>query len=149
MHIDQKKAFRAEAHHLKPCISIGVAGLTPAVQKELNLQLDSHGLIKVKLHIDEKEARQVLIEQLCNAMQAQLVQSIGKIIVIYRTAAIKEKEHAPNEMAPQTHKIRKVSRSHRRAPLREVIVMANQRITQGGLVKRKKNKQYSFKKTAR
>ena len=62
---------------------IGQAGLTTGVLAEIELALNSHELIKVKIRA-ERDERQVLSEKICNETMAELIQSIGQIIVIYR-----------------------------------------------------------------
>ncbi len=79
----QKKKLKSKAHSLKPVITIGQQGLTDAVIKETDLTLNAHELIKVRIRA-EKAERQQLSEQLCQAVQAEAIQHIGQIIVIYR-----------------------------------------------------------------
>lgn len=62
---------------------IGQAGLTTGVLAEIELALNSHELIKVKIRA-ERDERKVLSEKICNETMAELIQSIGQIIVIYR-----------------------------------------------------------------
>ena len=62
---------------------IGQAGLTTGVLTEIELALNSHELIKVKIRA-ERDERKVLTEQICHETMAELIQSIGQIIVIYR-----------------------------------------------------------------
>jgi RNA-binding protein len=62
---------------------IGQAGLTPAVLKEIDLALDTHELIKVKIRA-EREERNVIREQICADTSAELVQSIGQVAVFFR-----------------------------------------------------------------
>lgn len=45
----ERKAHRAEAHHLDPVVMIGADGLTPAVVKETDAALNAHGLIKIRV----------------------------------------------------------------------------------------------------
>ncbi|MCQ8119174.1 ribosome assembly RNA-binding protein YhbY [Methylomonas rosea] len=79
----QKKKLKAQAHPLNPVVIIGQAGLTDAVIKEINVALDAHELIKVKIRA-ERDERAAIREQICAQTQAELVQSIGQIAVIYR-----------------------------------------------------------------
>lgn len=79
----QKKKLKAQAHALNPVVLIGQAGLTEAVIKEINVALDAHELIKVKIRA-ERNDRANISEQICTATHAELVQSIGQIAVIYR-----------------------------------------------------------------
>lgn len=79
----QKKKLKAQAHPLNPVVIIGQAGLTPAVIKEIHAALDAHELIKVKIRA-ERDERAIISEQICQETQAEAVQSIGQILVLYR-----------------------------------------------------------------
>ncbi len=79
----EKKKLKAQAHPLNPVVMIGQAGLTPAVLKEIDLALDTHELIKVKIRA-EREERNVIREQICADTSAELVQSIGQVAVFFR-----------------------------------------------------------------
>jgi len=78
-----KKKLRAEAHTLKPVVMIGQSGLTAAVLAEIELSLDSHELIKVKIRA-ERDERKLISEKICADTGAELIQTIGQIAVIYR-----------------------------------------------------------------
>ncbi|KTD07493.1 YhbY family RNA-binding protein [Legionella jamestowniensis] len=79
-----RQSLKAKAHHLKPVILLGAKGLTPAVVEETNVALTAHELIKVKLSGVEKKERQVIASELCQQLDAELVQLIGNIAIIYR-----------------------------------------------------------------
>ena len=83
MNAVNKKKLRAEAHSLKPVIMIGQSGLTDAVLAELQLALNTHELLKVKIRA-EREDRKLITEKICANSGAELIQSIGQIAVIYR-----------------------------------------------------------------
>ncbi len=83
MNSADKKNLKAEAHSLKPVIMIGQSGLTAAVLAEIELALDSHELIKVRIRA-EREDRKQISEKICTTTGAELIQSIGQIVVIYR-----------------------------------------------------------------
>jgi len=53
----QRKALKAQAHSLSPVVMIGNTGLSAAVIKEAKLAIASHGLIKVRVLGDDREAR--------------------------------------------------------------------------------------------
>jgi len=78
-----KKKLRAEAHALKPVIMIGQSGLTAAVLAEIELALECHELIKVKIRA-ERDERKLISEKICSNTGAELIQTIGQIAVIYR-----------------------------------------------------------------
>ena len=83
MNTADKKKFRAEAHTLKPVVMIGQSGLTAAVLAELDIALNTHELLKVKIRA-ERDERKLIIEQMCTEAGAELIQTIGQIAVIYR-----------------------------------------------------------------
>jgi putative YhbY family RNA-binding protein len=80
----ERRALRARAHHLNPVVTIGEAGLTPAVLHEVDVALKSHELIKVKVLGDDRDRRGALTAEICAALDATGIQSIGKMIVLYR-----------------------------------------------------------------
>ena len=83
MNSADKKKLRAEAHTLKPVVMIGQSGLTAAVLAEIELALNSHELIKVKIRA-ERDDRKLISEKICADTGAELIQTIGQIAVIYR-----------------------------------------------------------------
>jgi RNA-binding protein len=80
----RRRALRASAHRLKPCVIVGEAGLSPAVLAELDRSLNSHELIKVKLARGERDERDAMLAGICEALGAAPVQHIGRIVVIFR-----------------------------------------------------------------
>ncbi len=66
----ERSTLRAEAHGLKPIVMIGADGLTEGVMKEIDLGLDAHGLIKVRVFGDEREARTAIYEEVCSKLNA-------------------------------------------------------------------------------
>lgn len=81
---DQQKHFKAQAHSLKPVVMIGQSGLSDAVLNEINNALACHELIKIKIQSDDRALRKNIAEEICAQCDAEFVQSIGKIIVIYK-----------------------------------------------------------------
>jgi RNA-binding protein len=88
----ERRALRARAHHLRPVVMIGDAGLTPEVTREIDANLKSHELIKIRVLGDGREARETLVGAICEATGAQSVQSIGKILVVYRPKPPEERK---------------------------------------------------------
>ena len=80
----EKKQFRQIAHHLDAVVIIGDQGVSEGVIAETQRALTDHELIKVKLNVGERADRQVAAEQLAAACEADLVHSIGKVVVLYR-----------------------------------------------------------------
>lgn len=83
---DDKKRFRAIGHKLKPIVAVGGKGPTESVLAELERALEDHELIKVKLAAMEREDRQQVIEHICQQTGAELVQSIGRTVLLFRAA---------------------------------------------------------------
>jgi len=82
---NQLKFLRGLCHDLKPVVMLGQKGLTDAVLKELDIALDHHELVKVKLAVGDRDTRRQMADQICRECDAEPVQSIGKTLSIYRT----------------------------------------------------------------
>ena len=80
----QRKSLKADAHDLSPVVMIGGDGLTPAVIKEAKLAISHHGLIKIRVFGDDREARIAMYEELCDKLGAAPVQHIGKLLVLWK-----------------------------------------------------------------
>ena len=78
-----KKQLKAQAHSLKPVIIVGQSGLKESVIKEIEITLNTHELIKIKIR-DEKEVRNQIRDKIIADTHSELIQTIGQIIVIYR-----------------------------------------------------------------
>ncbi len=81
---EQKKQFKSIGHHLKPIVTVAENGLTEGVLAELDRALNDHELIKIQLRLAEREDRKVITDELCQKSSSILVQSIGKVALIYR-----------------------------------------------------------------
>ena len=80
----QTKHLLKLAHHLKPIISIGQNGITENVSNELEIALNHHELVKIKIAGEDREARQAMIQQLCEQTSAEKIQAIGKTLTLFR-----------------------------------------------------------------
>lgn len=146
----ERSALRSDAHALNPVVIIGEAGLTPSVVKEIDASLNAHGLIKVRVFGDDREARIAMYETICEQLDAAPIQHIGKLLVLYRP-----KKDAPKERSEKRGKglrevtIVKPSPSGTKRPtVEKVILKGNERVTAGGSIKRAKPRQSSPKKSA-
>jgi len=148
--IAERKAIRAEAHHLDPVVMIGGDGLTPAVRKEADAALNAHGLIKIRVLGDDRAAREAMYLELADALNAAPIQHIGKLLVLWRPKPEKTRgEDEDRKPGPREYKvIKNSSRGGQRPEVKRVRVLGNQRLTTGGLVKKSKPKQKSVKKRA-
>ena len=146
----QRKEHRSSAHHLAPVVMIGGGGLTPAVEKEVDLALNAHGLIKVRVFSDDRTAREAMLATLTDKLGAAPIQHIGKLLVIWRPMPPKEKaEREDRGAGPRTVKIVSFSKSgNHRATVKQVKVFGNERVTAGGQIKRTRVRVTSAKKKA-
>lgn len=146
----QRKEYRAAAHHLQPVVMIGADGLTPAVRGEVDLALNAHGLIKVRVFSDDRLQRAELMNTLSTDLCAAPVQHIGKLFVLWRpvperTVAAAERTPA----APREVKIVRFSKSGNHRPqIKRVTLLGNQRVAAGGEIKRARPRKASVKKAA-
>ncbi|MDH5474029.1 MAG: ribosome assembly RNA-binding protein YhbY [Gammaproteobacteria bacterium] len=80
----QLKHLQKLTHHLKPVISIGQNGITDNVLNELDIALNHHELVKIKIAGEDRDARQAMIQQLCDQTSAEKIQAIGKTLTLFR-----------------------------------------------------------------
>ncbi len=82
----QIKQLRAEGHRLKlkPIVTIGQKGLTENLHNEIDLALNHHELVKLRIPALDKADKRELGRLICEQHQAYLIESIGSVIVIYR-----------------------------------------------------------------
>jgi RNA-binding protein len=80
----QNKRLRAESHLLKPVVMIGQNGLTEAVQNEIEIAIEHHELIKIRIPASEKSVKKKMIDSICARHKAESIQAIGNVAVIYR-----------------------------------------------------------------
>lgn len=149
--IQERKAIRADAHHLDPVVIIGGDGLTAGVKKEIDFALNAHGLIKVRVSGDDRAAREAVYATLCNDLSCAPIQHIGKLLVLWRPMPEKAAKEAPEDRmrGPKEVKFAKTSRGTGRREVKTLRVLGNERVTRGGSVKRAKPKMKSVKKMGR
>lgn len=146
----ERSALRAEAHGLNPVVMIGEAGLTESVVKEISASLDAHGLIKVRVFGDDREARVGMYEQICADLDAAPVQHIGKLLVLYRPKkeAVKERSGKSGPGMREVTIVKASASGTKKPSVTKVMLKGNERVTAGGNIKRAKPRQTSSKKNS-
>jgi RNA-binding protein len=81
------KQLRAIAHKLKPVVTIAGNGLSEGVMNEVERALNDHELVKIKLAVGSREARAAVAGEICEQTGAELVQSIGNMILVLRRSS--------------------------------------------------------------
>jgi putative YhbY family RNA-binding protein len=126
----RRSELRAQAHALSPVVMIGDKGLSDTVVAEVDRALAAHELIKVKAATDDREARAAWMASLCERLDAQPVQTIGKILVIWRENPEKAKAPAAKpapKPAPKKKKALASSRQKKHRTAEELIRFERQR----------------------
>lgn len=97
----QRQKLKGQAHDQQPVVMIGHKGLTDALIGEIDVQLNKHGLIKIKAATDERDEREAWLLQVCEKLNAAPVQHIGKILLIFRPKPPEpDAEPAPKKVRP-------------------------------------------------
>ena len=116
----RRSELRADAHKLNPIVIIGDKGLTDEVLAEIDRSLKAHELIKVRAATDERDARDVWLETICEKLEAHPVQQIGKVFVIYREGPKEEPQKKPKakpDSGPEPRNdAKRISRPRSRTP---------------------------------
>ena len=86
----QKQYLKGLAHHLNPVVMLGGNGLTEGVLAEIDNALSHHELIKVKVSGADRETKQLIIDAIVRETQAEAVQIIGHVVVLYRESEEKK-----------------------------------------------------------
>jgi RNA-binding protein len=94
----QRAHLRGLAHHVDPVVLVGDAGLSDAVLLKVDVELKNHELIKVRV-ADGPTAVDEAATTLAERCKAELVQVIGKMVVLYRAPKKDPKIKLPREPA--------------------------------------------------
>lgn len=90
----QRRALRGMAHSLKPVVLVGQHGLSEAVLAEVQLALDHHELIKVRMNAPEDKKAEAT--DLATRAGAELCGMVGHTVILYR-----RNEEMPKVVVPK------------------------------------------------
>lgn len=93
---NQIRNLRSQAHHLKPVVMVGQHGLKDSILEEVEIALDFHELIKIKIVADKLE-RIAITKRILESSQAELVQHIGQMAILFRRNPEKPKIILPSK----------------------------------------------------
>lgn len=82
----QRLYLRKLAHHRKVIVILGQHGLSKNVLSEIDLALQHHELVKVRINASDREIRRTLVEQIADDTNSDIIQQIGHLGVFYRRA---------------------------------------------------------------
>lgn len=80
----QRRHLRALGHHLEPVVQLGKQGLTEATTRAVDRALGDHELVKVRLGTECPDDRDEVAEKLASELGAELAQTMGRTILLYR-----------------------------------------------------------------
>ncbi|MBD3671319.1 MAG: ribosome assembly RNA-binding protein YhbY [Gammaproteobacteria bacterium] len=80
----QIRYLRKQAHALKPVVIVGQHGITDSLVEEIDLALERHELIKIRVNASDREARKTMIDEICQRSRSELIQSVGHVASIFR-----------------------------------------------------------------
>jgi RNA-binding protein len=83
----QRRFLRGLGHHLDPVVQVGKDGISEGLVAALDTALDTHELIKIKLGESAGADRRAIGAALAEAAAAELVQVLGRTVLLYRRRA--------------------------------------------------------------
>jgi len=95
----QKRYLRAQAHHLDPIFQIGKNGLNNELKTAIREALDARELIKISLLQNTDEEAQDVAETLADQLNLEVVQIIGRTIVLFKRSTKEKNRKISNEVA--------------------------------------------------
>lgn len=108
----ERAELRAKANPLEPIFQIGKDGLSDNFIRQVDDALDVRELLKIRVHLETApKTPKELAAELGSALDAEIIQVIGGIIVIYRKAdeeKVKAKNKAKKKNAAKKVKPKKV-----------------------------------------
>ena len=90
----QKRHLRSMAHHLTPIFQVGKGGVNEHLIRHIQEALEVRELIKVSILNNNSDNAREVAEELAGGVEAELVQVIGKTIVLYKES----REHKTIEL---------------------------------------------------
>jgi RNA-binding protein len=105
-----KRHLRALAHDLKPTVQIGNQGITDGLLGAVDRALTDHELIKVRVSGEDVDLDEVGA-RVAEGTNAQLVQVIGRMLVLFRRRKNKPVILLPGEKPPKERKAANLQRT--------------------------------------
>ena len=94
----QKRFLRSKAHHLQPIFQIGKGGINSAMIVQIEEALEKRELIKVSLLQNTDEVAEEAAQVLEKEIDCEIVQIIGRVIVLYKPSTKEKYQKISNEV---------------------------------------------------
>ncbi|HGF8041727.1 TPA: ribosome assembly RNA-binding protein YhbY [Enterococcus faecium] len=94
----QKRFLRSKAHHLQPIFQIGKGGINSAMIVQIEEALEKRELVKVSLLQNTDEVAEEAAQVLEKEIDCEIVQIIGRVIVLYKPSTKEKYQKLSNEV---------------------------------------------------
>ncbi|EGP5668956.1 ribosome assembly RNA-binding protein YhbY [Enterococcus faecium] len=94
----QKRFLRSKAHHFQPIFQIGKGGINSAMIVQIEEALEKRELIKVSLLQNTDEVAEEAAQVLEKEIDCEIVQIIGRVIVLYKPSTKEKYQKLSNEV---------------------------------------------------
>ncbi|MDF2904011.1 MAG: putative RNA-binding protein [Bacillus sp. (in: firmicutes)] len=91
----QKSFLRSKAHHLDPIFQVGKGGVNDNMIEQITNALEARELMKISVLQNCEEDRDAVAQKLVTGSRSELVQVIGKTIVLYKESKENKKIELP------------------------------------------------------
>lgn len=91
----QKRYLRSLAHHLQPIFQVGKGGVNQNLIRQVEETLEVRELIKISILNNCEDDKEEVAEEIARGAGAELVQLIGKTIVLYKESKEKKTIELP------------------------------------------------------
>jgi len=96
----QRQHLRSLAHGLEPLVQVGNKGISDTLIDQILDQLGAHELIKVRFNTECSVEPAEVADDLALRTKSQLVQTMGRIVVLYRRHDEKPRIELPKGKRP-------------------------------------------------
>ena len=93
----QKGYLRSLANGMHPIIQVGKDGLNEGLLETIKNALEARELIKISILQNCSESQELLVEEISKASGSEIVQKIGRILILY-----KKSENSDNQKISNT-----------------------------------------------
>ncbi len=86
----QKRYLRKSAHSLNPIFQVGKGGVSPNMVIQIAEALEARELIKISVLQNCEVPKEEVADTICGRARAELVQVIGRTIIVYKESKTKK-----------------------------------------------------------
>lgn len=80
----QKRFLKSKAHHLTPIFQVGKGGINENMINQISEALEARELMKISILQNCEEDKEDVAKKLAKGSGSELVQLIGKTVVLYK-----------------------------------------------------------------